>query len=79
MNSSQGKIFCNHKIFLTLVYFSAQLDGVSEKAIKRLADHHSINDWLELEDSSQSERDKNGKKRVSQIIFRAHYVNEGLE
>ena len=44
---------------------SAQLDGVSEKAIKRLAEHQSINDWLELSDSSSySERDKNGKKRV---------------
>lgn len=42
----------------------AQLDGVSEKARKRLAEHHNINDWLELEESSQSERDKHGKRRV---------------
>jgi len=40
------------------------LDGVSEKARKRLAEHHNINDWLELEESSQSERDKHGKRRV---------------
>jgi len=41
------------------------LDGVSEKAIKRLAEHHSINDWLELSDEPSSrERDSNGKRRV---------------
>ena len=50
-----------------LNFLLAQLDGVSEKAIKRLADHHSsINDWLELsEDSSSEALDKNGKRRVS--------------
>ena len=48
--------------------FSAQLDGVSEKAKKRMAEHHSINDWLELSDSfSRAARDKYGKKRVSII------------
>ena len=52
--------------FMLLILFSAQLDGVSEKAKKRMADHHSINDWLELSDSfSRAARDKYGKKRVS--------------
>ena len=67
MIESQGKILNIRCGFLTLVCFSAQLDGVSEKARKRLAEHHNINDWLELEESSQSERDKHGKRRVSQI------------
>jgi len=52
--------------FMFSNFLLAQLDGVSEKAIKRLADHHSsINDWLELSDDSSSEAlDKNGKRRV---------------
>ena len=52
---------------ILLKLFLAQLDGVSKKAIKRLADHHSnINDWLELSDDSiTGALDKNGKKRVS--------------
>jgi len=50
---------------MLLIHFSAQLDGVSEKAKKRMAEHHSINDWLELSDSfSRAARDKYGKKRV---------------
>jgi len=43
---------------------SAQLDGVTEKAIKRLAEHHNINDWLELEEASSTGRDSNGKRKV---------------
>lgn len=42
----------------------AQLDGVTEKAIKRLAEHHNINDWLELEEASSTGRDSNGKRKV---------------
>jgi len=42
------------------------LDGTTEKAIKRLAEHHNIDDWLELskDTPSRSERPSNGKKRV---------------
>ena len=59
------------KINILLNFFSAQLDGVSKKAIKRLADHHSsINDWLELSDDSMTGAlDKNGKKRV-RFVFK---------
>ena len=59
------------------IIFAAQLDGVSEKAKKRMAEHHSINDWLELSDSfSRAARDKYGKKRVSTSlsIINAHSV-----
>jgi len=40
------------------------LDGVTEKAIKRLAEHHNINDWLELEEATSTGRDSNGKRKV---------------
>ena len=54
--------------FMLSIIFAAQLDGVSEKAKKRMAEHHSINDWLELSDSfSRAARDKYGKKRVSSL------------
>ena len=60
------KIGCNFRD----LSFSAQLDGVTKKAIKRLADHHNINDWLELSDQPNSgERDKNGKRRVRIIMY----------
>jgi hypothetical protein len=42
--------------------FSARLDGTTEKVRSKLAQHASIEDWLELGDSAATHRD--GKKRV---------------
>ena len=45
--------------------FLAQLDGISAKARQRQAEHDSIEDWLELDSSKDSDKPANGKKRVS--------------
>ena len=67
--SVQQKYF-KSKINLVFCFdISAQLDGVTEKAIKRLAEHHNINDWLELEEESSTGRDSNGKRKVLFMIF----------
>ena len=43
--------------------FSARLDGTTEKVRSKLAQHASIEDWLELGDSSAATH-RDGKKRV---------------
>jgi hypothetical protein len=66
--SVQQKYFRSTIIFYFCFNISAQLDGVTEKAIKRLAEHHNINDWLELEEASSTGRDSNGKRKVFMIF-----------
>jgi hypothetical protein len=46
--------------------FAARLDGVSTTAMKKLSDHKSIEDWLELEQDSNP-LDNKGKRRVIQF------------
>ena len=49
--------------------YVAKLDGVSEKARQRLAEHDSINDWLEIADEDdKNETNGRKKKRVSYMI-----------
>ena len=45
---------------------AAKLDGVSQKAIRRLADahHSSINEWLEIASDDSKDSKDTGKKRV---------------
>ena len=53
----------NPPFFLSI--YTAKLDGVSEKARRRLAEHHSINDWLEIPDpATDDDKPADGKKRV---------------
>jgi len=61
----RNNYFLHGEFILDVLWFLAQLDGVTEKAIKRLGEHHNINDWLELSESAPlSERDGKGRKRV---------------
>ena len=68
---SPTNIFRSKIKFAFCFDISAQLDGVTEKAIKRLAEHHNINDWLELEEASSTGRDSNGKRKVFMIFFKS--------
>lgn len=51
-----------------MIDYLAQLDGVSEKAIRKLAEHHSIKDWLEIPDGGPGEYRPGGKKRVRNTL-----------
>ena len=49
----------------------AQLDGVSQKAIKRLAEHHSsINEWLELSTDDDQESTKKKVRTFLALLYR---------
>jgi hypothetical protein len=54
--------------FQELIYcwkIPARLDGVSESARRKMSEHKSIEDWLELSDFRESNPlDEKGKKRV---------------
>ena len=59
-----------HIFSRSLFIYIAKLDGVSEKARQRLAEHDSINDWLEIADEDdKNETNGRKKKRVSYMIF----------
>ena len=47
--------------------FAARLDGVSDSAKKRMTEHRTIEDWLELSDEFKESNpfDAKGKRRVS--------------
>jgi hypothetical protein len=46
--------------------FSARLDGVSVTAMRKMSDHKTIEDWLELSEEFKESNplDKMGKRRV---------------
>ena len=57
---SEDHIPCAHVD--TCPLFAARLDGTGERGRERLARHHTIEDWLELETGTSNQIP--GKKRV---------------
>jgi hypothetical protein len=49
--------------------FSARLDGTTEKVRSKLAQHASIEDWLELGDTAATHRDGKKRVRLSSLFF----------